>query len=691
MHQDKTVKIQWGGRELSLSTGKLAFQAGGSVLAQYGDTVVLATATSAAPKEDLDFFPLTVDYEERLYAGGRISSSRFIKREGRPSEEAILTSRLIDRSIRPLFPKDFYNQVQVTITVLSIDQENDPGILGIVATSAAIAISDIPWHGPVGAANVGYSDGKFILNPSEEESAASDLDLVVAGTKDGMHMIEAGAKEVPEEVVIKSFQFAHENIQPVIEAIEDLVGQAGKAKFTYEVEAIDEELKHKIEDYIKEHAGEELLSPAKASSEASSGEFKAELYKAFEGKTSKKKMAEIFDKTVKGLVRKNIIDKGERPDGRGVEDVREISVETGILPRTHGSGLFQRGDTQVLSIVTLGSTSLEQLVDGMKGEYRKRYMHHYNFPPFSTGEVGRMGSPGRREIGHGALAERAIVPVLPTQDQFPYAIRVVSEVLSSSGSTSMGSTCGSTLALMDAGVPISAPVSGVAMGLITEGDKWVVLTDIQALEDFYGDMDFKIAGSAKGITALQMDTKVTHLTHAMTEKIITQGQVGRMFILDKMIAAMPKPRAEMSQYAPRNTVIHIAPSKIGAVIGPGGKMINSIVDETGVLMDIEDDGTVMISGTNPAMVELAVQRVEALTREVKAGEIYDGEVVKVLPFGAFVQILPGKDGMVHVSQFADHRVEDINSVVKVGDKFKVKVLEVDDQGRINLTKKFAQS
>ncbi len=689
MKKEITKKLQWGDKELSLSTGKLAFQAGGSVVARLGDTMVLATATSAAPKEDVDFFPLTVDYEERLYAGGRISSSRFIKREGRPSEEAILTSRLIDRSIRPLFPKDFYNQVQVIITVLSIDDENDPDVLAIIAASAAIAISDIPWKGPVGTIRVGYKDGNYLLNPTLKDQEFSDLDLVVSGTKDGIHMVEAGAKEVPEEAVIGAFEFAHREMQPVITAIAELAKEAGKEKYTYEVEEIDEELKHKIEDYIKEHAGEELLNPAKASSEAASGEFKEELYKAFEGKTSKAKMAEIFEKTVKGIVRKNIIDKGQRPDGRAVTEVRPLSIETGVLPRTHGSGLFQRGDTQVLSIATLGSTSLEQLVEGMRGEYRKRYMHHYNFPPYSTGEVGRVGSPGRREIGHGALAERAIVPVLPSQDKFPYTIRVVSEVLSSSGSTSMGSTCGSTLALMDAGVPITAPVSGVAMGLITEGDKWVVLTDIQALEDFYGDMDFKIAGTEKGITALQMDIKITHLTHEQVRKIITQGREGRMFIMSKMLEAMPKSREELSRFAPRNVVIHINPEKIGTVIGPGGKMINSIIEEFGVMMDVDDDGSVMISGTNPEGVAAAQKKVEALTHEVKVGEVYDGKVVRILPFGAFVEILPGKDGMVHVSQLENYRVEDINSVVKVGDRFRVKVIEVDEQGRINLTKKFA--
>jgi polyribonucleotide nucleotidyltransferase len=503
-------------------------------------------------------------------------------------------------------------------------------------------------------------------------------------------MVEAGAREVPEEIVFKAFEFAHKEMQPVVKAIEDLAKEVGKEKFTYEVEKIDEDLKKKIVDYIKENAGEKILAPEKAASESVGAEFKEELHKAFEGKTSKAKMNEIFEKTIKEIVRKNIVDKGARPDGRKTDEVRPLHIETGLLPRTHGSAVFQRGDTQVLSVATLGSTSLEQIVDGMSGEYTKRYMHHYNFPPYSTGEVGRIGSPGRREIGHGALAERALLPVVPTEEKFPYTIRVVSEVLSSSGSTSMASTCGSTLALMDAGVPISAPVSGIAMGLITEGDKWVVLTDIQALEDFYGDMDFKIAGTEKGITALQMDIKITHLTHEMVKKIIDQGREGRLFIMEKMIAAMPKSRAELSPFAPRNVVLHIKPDKIGTVIGPGGKMINSIIEQTGVMIDIEDDGTVMISGVDLEKVDQAVKRVEALTHEVKPGEVYEGVVKRILPFGAFVEILPGKDGMVHVSQLENYRVEDINSVVKVGDKFKVKVLEVDEQGRINLTKKYAE-
>lgn len=689
VHKDISKTIRWGDKDLTLSTGKLAFQANGSVLARYGDTVVLATATSSEPRADVDFFPLTVDFEERLYAGGRISSSRFIKREGRPSENAILTSRLIDRSIRPLFPKDFYHQVQVIVTVLSIDKENDPDILGIVAASAALAISDIPWKGPVGAVRVGYKEGSHLLNPTEQDF--SDLDLVVSGTKEGFHMVEAGAKEVEEEAVIKAFEFANEHLGSVIDGINELVKEVGKAKFTYTVEEISDDLKHQVENYIKEHAGAELLSPEKASSESASGEFKGKLFEQFGESASKAKLSEIFEKTVKGLVRKDILENSKRPDGRGLTDVRQISIDTGLLPRTHGSAVFQRGDTQVMSIATLGSTSLEQLIEGMEGESKKRYIHHYNFPPFSTGEVGRVGSPGRREVGHGALAERAIVPVLPNEDTFPYTIRVVSEVLSSSGSTSMGATCGSTLALMDAGVPIKAPVSGIAMGLVTDDDKYVVLTDIQALEDFYGDMDFKIAGTEKGITAMQMDIKITHITNEMVEKIVRQARDGRMFIMDKMLTAIPKSREELSEYAPRNTVLHIKPEKIGTVIGPGGKVINGIIEETGVMMDIEDDGTVMISGNDPAGVDKAIERVKALTHEVKPGEIYDGVVKRILPFGAFVEILPGKEGLVHISQLENYRVEDINSVVKVGDRFKVKVLEIDDQGRINLTKKFAES
>jgi polyribonucleotide nucleotidyltransferase len=691
LKKEITKKITWGDLNLSLSTGKLAFQANGTVLARYGDTMVLATATASEPKEDIDFFPLTVDYEERLYAGGRISSSRFIKREGRPSEKAILTSRLIDRSIRPLFPKDFHHQVQVIVTVLSIDKENDPGILGIIAASAALAISDIPWKGPIGALRVGLDSGEFIFNPTEAEQELSALDLIVSGTQSGFHMVEAGAKEVTEEDVIKAFQFADKHIKDVISGINELVAEVGKEKFTYEVAVLDDDLQKEIADYIKEHAKDELFSTEHAFREAASSELKKELYEAFEERATKVQISDLFEKTMRQTVRTNIIEKGTRPDGRKVTEIRPISIDIGLLPRTHGSAVFQRGDTQVLSVVTLGSTSLEQLVEGMGGEYKKRYIHHYNAAPYSTGEVGRVGSPGRREIGHGALAERALVSVLPSDDKFPYTIRVVSEVLAQSGSTSMGSTCGSTLALMDAGVPISSPVSGVAMGLVTEGDKWVVLTDIQALEDFYGDMDFKVAGTNKGITAMQMDIKTTHITYEMVENIIPQAREGRLFIMNKMLEMLPQYRGKLSEYAPRNVVVKINPDKIGIVIGPGGKMINSIIEDYGVLVDVNDDGTINISGTDQDQVEQAVRKVEALTHEVRVGEVFDGVVKRILPFGAFVEILPGKEGMVHISKLADHRVEDINSEVKVGDRFPVKVVEVDAQGRINLTKKGAES
>jgi polyribonucleotide nucleotidyltransferase len=684
-------KFTWGDMELSLSTGKLAFQANGAVLARYGDTMVLATATASEPNEALDFFPLTVDYEERLYAGGRISSSRFIKREGRPSEKAILTSRLIDRSIRPLFPKDFHHQVQVIVTVLSIDKENDPGILSILAASAALSISDIPWKGPVGALRVGHDNGEFIFNPTDAEQELSDLDLIISGTESGFHMVEAGAKEVAEDDMIKAFHFADKHIKDAITGINKLVLEVGKEKFTYQADKLEEKLNNEIINYIKENAKEELFSTEHSIRELAGKQLKAELYQAFEERATTSQLSDLFEKTMRQIVRADILEKGQRPDGRTVTEIRPISIEIGLLPRTHGSAIFQRGNTQVLSVVTLGSTSLEQLVEGMGGEYRKRYIHHYNAAPYSTGEVGRVGSPGRREIGHGALAERALIPVLPGDDKFPYTIRVVSEVLAQSGSTSMGSTCGSTLALMDAGVPISSPVSGVAMGLVHEGNKWVVLTDIQAIEDFYGDMDFKVAGTEKGITAMQMDIKTTHISQEMVEKIIPQAREGRIFIMNKMLDALPEYRSKLSEYAPRNVVVKINPDKIGIIIGPGGKMINSIIEDYGVLVDVSDDGTVNISGTDQDQVEQAVRKVEALTHEVKVGEVFDGVVKRILPFGAFVEILPGKEGMVHISKLAEYRVEDINKEVKVGDRFKVKVSEIDPQGRVNLTKRGIQS
>jgi len=680
-------EISWGGRTLSLETGKLARQADAAVVARYADTVVLATVVSTPAAEDLGYFPLTVDYEERLYAAGKISSSRFIKREGRPSDEAILNGRLIDRSIRPLFPKDYFNQVQVIITILSYDQENDPDLPALLATSAALSISPVPWGGPVAFAKVGFRDGSYLLNPTKTDQVTSDLDLAVSFNKDKVLMIETAAKEVSEETALSGINFARDQVKEIFKLLEEFTKENAREKEVYEVEEVEAETKKKLVAHVKANFKEKLFSPERAARESAAEEFKEELYKEFEGKLSKTEMNEIFDQTVKKMVREAIVDEGKRPDGRSLDQVREIEIEVGLLPRAHGSAVFRRGDTQVLTVATLGSTSLEQLIEGMEGPGTKRFMHHYTFPPFSTGEVRRMGSPGRREIGHGALAEKAIGPVVPPDDKFPYTVRLVSEVLSSSGSTSMGATCGSTLALMDAGVPIAAPVSGIAMGLVTEGEKYKILTDIQALEDFYGDMDFKIAGTEKGITAIQLDVKIDGLAEKIIKETLEQAKAGRKFILDKMLSSLPKPRAELSKYAPRITVINIPPNKIGEVIGSGGKTINKIIEETGVAIDIEDDGKVMISSDDPEGAQKAVDWVKGLTREVKPGEVYDGVVKRVVAFGAFVEILPGKEGLVHISQLAPYRVEDINKEVEVGQKFKVKVSEVDSQGRINLTRK----
>ena len=683
-------EITWGERTLSFQYGSLARQADSAVLARYGDTVVLATVASAPPREDVDFFPLSVDYEERLYAAGRISTSRFIKREGRPTDEAILNGRLIDRSIRPLFPKGYLNEIQVIVTVLSYDQENDPDIISLLATSAALLISPVPWDGPVVGVRIGLQNGDFELNPRKNEEQYSNLNLTITFNKDKVVMIEAGANQVPEDIVLKAMEFAKEQTKPVFELLESLQKEIKVKKDEFTAKEVDPKLKKEITNYIKENFGKELFDPDKVSKEHTTTEMKDDLHAKFEGKLTKGEMNKIFDETVKSWVREQILEKEKRPDGRSLTQVRPINVEVGLLPRTHGSAVFQRGDTQVLSVATLGSVSLGQLLEGMEGEDTKRFMHHYSFPPFSTGEVRRVGAPSRREIGHGALAEKALLSVVPSQEKFPYTIRVVSEVLSSSGSTSMGSTCGSTLALMDAGVPISDPISGIAMGLVTDKDKYKILTDIQALEDFYGDMDFKVAGSDSGVTAIQLDVKIDGLTLDMVKEIFARAKEGRKFILDKMLKEMPKSREEISKYAPKVEVLKIPPKKIGEVIGTGGKIINRIIDETAAAIDIEDDGTVRITGSTEESVQKAVKRIEALTHEVKPGEVYEGKVKRVMSFGAFVEILPGKEGMVHISQLATHRVEDINKEVQVGQAMKVKVIEIDSQGRINLTRKFAE-
>ena len=680
-------EINWGGRALYIERGRLANQADSAILARYGDTMVLATVVAAPPREDVDYFPLSVDYEERLYASGRISSSRFIKREGRPTDEAILNGRLIDRSIRPLFPKEYFNDVQVIITILSYDQENDPDIISLVSTSAALHTSTIPWNGPVVGVRIGYKEGEFILNPTKSDEEFTDFSLTVSYNKDKVVMIEGALKEIAEDVVLKAIDFGREQAKAVFELLEAFQKEFGNKKEEIIKDEAGKEAKEKVVAYIKKNFKDDLLDPEKSARESLSEELKEEIYKEFEGKLTKLEMSKLFDDTVKKFVREQIVDKHHRPDGRGLEDVREIEVETGMLPRTHGSAVFRRGDTQALTVATLGSTSLEQLIDGMEGESTKRYMHHYEFPPFSTGETGRVGPPSRREIGHGALAEKALFPVIPSEDKFPYTVRLVSEVLSSSGSTSMAATCGSTLALMDAGVPITAPVSGIAMGLVTEGEKYKILTDIQALEDFYGDMDFKIAGTENGVTAIQLDVKIDGLTQTIISETLTQAKTARGFILKKMLEALPETRAEISKYAPKVSVIHIPTKKIGEVIGGGGKTINKIIEETGAAIDIDDDGTVTVTSTNDEGLKKAIKWIQALTHEVKPGEEYMGEVKRIMNFGAFVEILPGKEGMVHISQLAPYHVEDINKEVKVGQKFKVRIKEVDAQGRINLTRK----
>jgi len=680
-------EIKWGGKNLSLQRGKLAGQADSAILGRYGDTMVLATVVSAPPREDLDYFPLSVDYEERLYASGRISTSRFIKREGRPTEEAILNGRLIDRSIRPLFPKDYFNEVQVVITILSYDQENDPDIISLLATSAALLTSSVAWNGPVVGVRVGYRDGEFILNPTKSDEPHTGLSLTVSFGREKAVMIEGAFKEISEDIVLKAIDFAQKQSKPVFEMLDAFQKEVGVKEEKYDKGEDSSEIVEQIKKYIESNFKKDLYDPKESARESLTDDQKEQLYKEFEGKLAKTQISKIFDNTVKQFVREQIVEKEKRPDGRGLEDIREIEIEVGVLPRTHGSAIFKRGDTQVLTVATLGSTSLEQLIEGMEGEAKKRFMHHYEFPPFSTGEAGRMGPPNRREIGHGALAEKSLFPVIPDEDKFPYTIRLVSEVLSSSGSTSMAAACGSTLALMDAGVPISSPVAGVAMGLVSENDKYKILTDIQALEDFYGDMDFKIAGTERGITAIQLDVKNEGLTSKIIAETFSRSNNARKHILGKMQEALPKVREEISKYAPKVSVVQIPVKKIGEVIGSGGKTINRIIQETGAAIDIEDDGSVTITSVDEEGLSKAVEWVKGLTREVHVGEQYMGVVKRIMPFGAFVEILPGKEGMVHVSQLAPYRVEDINKEVKIGQEFKVRVLEIDQQGRINLTRK----
>ncbi len=681
-------EIQYGGRPLIIEAGKVAEQANGAVMVRYGDTVVLATATAAKePRPDIDFLPLTVDYEERLYAAGKIPGG-FFKREGRPSEQAILTCRLTDRPIRPLFPKGFRNDVQIIVTALSADQENEPDILSIIGASAALTISDIPWEGPIGAAKVGLINGELVLNPTSSELTNSDLELVVAGTREAVVMVEAGARQVPEEKILEAIQFGHQALQVVVELQERMRAEIGKPKFTYPVFSLPEDLRPKLEEVFRDRLRDMIYQKDKTVRERLRQEIQREALAQFVEQYRDKDILAALEEIEKEIVRTGILERGERPDGRGLAEIRPIWCEVGVLPRTHGSGLFTRGQTQVLSIVTLGSISDEQIIEGLGLEETKRFMHHYNFPPFSVGEVRRLGAPGRREIGHGALAERALAPVIPPENEFPYTIRIVSEVLSSNGSTSMGSVCGSTLALMDAGVPIAAPVAGVAMGLVTGPDgKYAILTDIQGIEDHLGDMDFKVAGTRQGVTALQMDIKVKGLTPEIMGQALAQAREGRLFILDKMLEVIAEPRRELSPYAPRIFKTKIPVEKIGTLIGPGGRTVRMIQEQYHVKIDIEEDGSVFVTATDTEGAQKALKAIEALTKEVEVGQEYLGRVTRVTNMGAFVEILPGKEGLVRTSELAEYRVARPEDVVSVGDEIMVKVIEIDPQGRINLSRR----
>ncbi|MDQ7794566.1 MAG: polyribonucleotide nucleotidyltransferase [bacterium] len=684
-------EMELGGRQFSLETDKLARQAGGSVLVRYGDTVLLATATGAQePRQGIDFFPLIVDYEERLYAAGRIPGS-FFRREGRPSEKAILTARLIDRSLRPLFPKYFRPDVQVVVTVFSVDLDNPPEFCGLVGASAAVAISDVPFAGPIGAVIVGRVDGEFVLNPTLAQAERSDLHLVVAGTGDTVVMVEAGARQVAETVILDAIEFARPSLAALVEFQGRVVEAEGKAKREAAPADIDNDLESRVRAEATEALRRAIRDADKLNREKATREVfaavAARLEEEFEGRG--REIGARLDVLLREEVRAVLMEEGVRVDGRAPDEIRPITSEVGLLPRVHGSGLFTRGQTQVLTAATLGTVGDVQTLDTLSAEEFKRYMHHYNFPPYSVGEVRMLRGPGRRDIGHGALAERALEPVLPPESEFPYTIRLVSEVLESNGSTSMGSVCGSTLALMDAGVPIRAPVSGVAMGMVKEGDRVVVLSDIQGVEDALGDMDFKVAGTREGITALQLDVKVQGIEPAILKQALEQARRGRLHILERMLEAIPGPRQELSPWAPRIVTLQIDPEKIREVIGPGGKIINKIIAETNTKIDIEDDGRIFIASTDQEGGERAVRMIQQLTKEVKPGEVYAGRVTRIMNFGAFVEVLPGKEGLVHISELAEERVNRVEDVVQVGDQVLVKVSEIDRLGRINLSRKAA--
>ena len=690
----RTFKTAIGGKLLELEIGKVCELANGQVMVRYGDTVVNVTAcASKEPRPDIDFFPLSCDYEEKMYAAGKIPGG-FIKREGRPSERAILNSRLMDRPLRPLFPKGFYNDVQVVATVMCVDNDAPSEIAAMIGSSVALAISDIPWDGPTGSVLIGMVDGQFVVNPSLAQREESTMHLVVSGTKEAIMMVEAGAQEVPEETILDAIMFAHEEIKKIVEFIEAIVAEVGKPKMEIELYKVPEDIETAVREYAEDKMRAAIQTYDKMERLDNMDAVEAETKEHFEEiyPDNAKDIGNVLYTITKEQVRSLILDDGIRPDNRKRTEIRPIWCDTGILPRTHGSGLFKRGQTQVLSIATLGAMGEAQTIDGITEQTEKRYMHHYNFPPYSVGEAGRMKSPGRREIGHGALAERALLPVLPSVEEFPYAIRVVSEVLSSNGSTSQASVCGSCMALMDAGVPIKAPVAGIAMGLIERveedgSSKMAILSDIQGMEDFLGDMDFKVAGTAKGVTAIQMDIKVHGLSKQVLQEALKQAYEGRMHIMQEMLDEIPEPRAELSPYAPRIISMQIDPDDIRTVIGPGGKTINRIIAETGVKIDIDDTGLVYIAAPDMESAEAGVREIELLTKDPEPGEIYEGKVTRVMPFGAFIEILPGKEGLLHISKMAKERVEKVEDVMNVGDIVKVKVTEIDSQNWINLSRK----
>lgn len=726
-----TTNVDVGGHNLQFEVGRFAEQADAAVMGRYGDTLILVTVVSSLERQDLDYFPLFVEYQEKLYAGGRIKGSRWVKREGRPSDDAILNARLVDRSIRPLFPKAFSKETQVIITVLSVDAENDPDMVAINTASAALAISRIPWEGPVAAVRLGYipkaknnagdtqeqpsgqtaidqendagsasgqphatnlttKDGFFLVNPTYKDREYSDMDLMVASTREAVVMVEAGANEVAEETCLQALEVAAKESSRIIAAISELAKKVSKTKLSVEEKPTNPEVVRLVKKYLKDHL-QMYENPDKSrAADVNFKEIAAAIVQTHQDR-SLVEVEEVAFGLVKEAIRETITKKGKRPDGRKPEEIREISIETGMLPRTHGSAMFKRGMTQALTITTLAAPALEQWIETMEGEGTKRYMHHYYMPPYSVGEVGRLGWPSRREIGHGALAERALEPMIPSEDDFPYTIRVVSEILSSNGSTSMASVCGSTLSLMDAGVPLKKPVAGIAMGLVAELDQKktiksaVALSDIQGIEDHIGDMDFKVAGTRDGITAIQMDVKIPGVTFAIISKAIEQARQGRLFILEEMQAALPAPRAQLSKYAPKVALIKIAQDQIGEVIGPGGRMIRQIIADTGASIDVDDDGRVTVSGTNEESIRKASDWIRGLTRKVEVGEEFEGTVKRIEPFGAFVEILPGKEGLVHVSRLSSGYVADPKQIVSLGDTLRVIVHEIDNLGRINLS------